>query len=178
MLPNLGDNKNACIPPILRVGNTSFTYSLVGPEGTLASFLAARHLLNRSSQLPIRIPDDPNTAGLSCTLITAAARDCAHDKASLEDDWREPALFVTGLTVVTLYILFLLCVFFKKTADAQLRQQPQNVNANASIEFWKKHREEEREKKAREELREAREKMTVSEQRRTGVEGIRGFISS
>ncbi|KAF1843868.1 uncharacterized protein K460DRAFT_152847 [Cucurbitaria berberidis CBS 394.84] len=163
---NINDTK--ALPPILRVGDSNLTYSLVSTEGSLANFLAARHLTNANHNSTRRSLSDTNAvaAGLATKLKPP------------EDDWREPTLFYTMLTVVVLYILLLLCVFFKNTADAQLRQQPRKASRNASLEFWKKHREEEREKKARQEMREEREKMALAEQRKAGVEGIRGFMSS
>lgn len=89
----------------------------------------------------------------------------------------EYILYHIFLTAVIIYIVLLVCVYFKKTTDAQLRLRPRKANKNASIEYWNKHREEERQKRAEKEMNEQRQERMLADQRRLGPGNIRGMMS-
>lgn len=94
------------------------------------------------------------------------------------DGLSEVYVYHVMLLVVNLYIVLLICVYFKKTTDAQLRMRPRSANKNASIEYWVKHREEERQKRAKRDMDEQRQEIMVDDQRRLGPQAIRGMMFS
>ncbi|CAO2656283.1 Nn.00g050860.m01.CDS01 [Neocucurbitaria sp. VM-36] len=138
---NISDAK--ALPPILRVGNTDFTYSLVGPEGTLASFLAARHFATSNHSIhPSSAPAIPATIPLAAVVYSPLF----HPNKRSKDEWRSLAIFYTLLSLLLLYHVSLVGSYVKSTADAQLRFPPRLPRRNKQIEFWMRHRGEERQK--------------------------------
>lgn len=170
------------LPPVLRVGNTNFTYSLVGPEGTLANLLAATYLTksaNTTSSLPIIDRCDVDKLCQKGTVgqqIFATAAAQPGPKLPI-NDWRELALFWSILIAVIIYIIVLLCMYFKKTAESQLRGQEKPSTKNAAIAGWWRYRELEREEKAL--AAAARQKVMglKSNGRDAGLDAIRGLAT-
>lgn len=180
----LAVGQTLALPPILRVDHTNFTYSLVGPQGTLANLLAASHLIkstNGSISIPVigkRHVENQDKSGTTHQKMFEAAAATHLAPQFPIDDWKELALFWVMLSAVVIYILVLLCMYFKKTAESQLRGQEKRSTKNAAIAGWWKYRELEREEKAIAEAGRQKAMKLKRKGRDAGVDAICGFATS
>ncbi|KAJ4365688.1 hypothetical protein N0V83_008308 [Neocucurbitaria cava] len=158
---NTSSDAKALPPPILRINNTNFTYSLVSPEGTLANVLAARHLMHHTYLTPSSSSSSSQPLPLAYYPSAHSAQDNIQDRLFLllphrprSKQWKNSWPVVLASAAVTtfltvLYTVSLAFFYLKRTVDATLRYRPEPTNV--FYDYWTRHREQEREVRSRRE---------------------------